>query len=326
MGRTFVLLILSFHLLALLTPSLIAKTADIDVYFKLGLDYRHLKRNGQIFFDSEIKIKSERIKGWKAALEAEAESDKRQFESKEVYVNYKWDQANKVYFGYRKSRLGLESMISKRDRFFARKSILSDKLEELAYIAYQPQIAWRQSKDRLHYRVALGLPSSLDYNMQMSAMVPLSSDYETGFWLTMQRDRQDGERQSLVGATSFSLSKVKEPFKLDIELSSGIDPLASELNSLEKAEKIFFYGSRIEFWLQESESPWAFGSRALFLQNNHKIKADYKFSIGFGLSYRQSKLISYSLSGDLIGQRNPIDPDDISYLNSRAIIETRVFF
>lgn len=310
------------------TSSYAAKI-KVSANLNLGLDYREIKNEGELFFDAKVKLESKRIKGVKAILEAEAESDEREFETQEAYINYKIDDTNKLYLGHRKSRLGLESVKKSRERFFSKRSILSDKLEQLAYVSYQPQVIWKNKNDDHNYRIALGLPSSLDYNIQMSGMWNLSETTSLGTWLILQRNERYEASADLVFATSASLECKWDTVRADLEITYGKDPIESELRSQKKDEDIYFYGgkSTVDFAiLPEQVSNLRAGIRLASLVQNHKLTSDRLNSIGGGVSYVHSEMISYHLNGDVVAQHNPYDSDDISYLKTRFILETRVHF
>ncbi|SMF42793.1 hypothetical protein [Pseudobacteriovorax antillogorgiicola] len=318
-------LIVSIALSFQYLPHLKAAEIDVEADLRLGADYRHIKKSGQLFFDTELKFKSERIHGVRAVIEAQAESDEREFEATETYLNYKVSETDRIYLGYRKSRLGIESYTPSKDRFFSKRSILSDKIEELAYVSLQPQIAWRKEQNGQRLRLAIGLPSSLDYNLQLG-LVQQWGSWALGAWSIIQRDRQNYEEEAINGAMSINLNYTSEAHKLELELIAGIDPLATELRSVSSDGEVVFGGARLEYQRLIKGTAWAWSSRLAGLANDRFNSADRTYSMGAGLSWTQSKMLSYYLTGDLIGSVNPLDRDDISYLNSRAILEARVRF
>ena len=228
----FIIFLMADTLLFANSPEETKKPLKFKGDVSLKADFTQSENKGDVEAEANIKLESKRIKGWRAEIDIEGQSDERQMRLKEAFANWATEKL-RVSLGLIEKNLGLESSQNKWKRHF--ESLLYRKLKETGYIGEELSLSVHSPDD--DWSISLGLPESKDYGLRVAYQHSINNELSAFTSGVLASDSWYQGRRQTVYAVTFALFSTPlitdaRLLSFEFEVGYGVDPVASEWSQL----------------------------------------------------------------------------------------------
>lgn len=289
-------------------------------------------RNGELWHEGRLTVKTRRKEGFRAALEIEVETKTDTLDVREVVFDLKFDDDRRLELGYTQKRLGVEYEEDRQARTTIERSLIYRRLELFTYVGRETILRYFKedaSGSFNDWSITAAVSEAQNGSLVGNWQTPVGGGaVRFGTWLMLGVDKIEGGNQAAAVAMN-SFWKRDSESSWQIEWAFGLDPNQSEFEQVfDDDERVFFTGLTglytAPVWKEDEESISVTGGSTMLLHDHREPKYN-SLGLMLGVGYEWNDL-RVSLNAELVGTSSPVEPEKRTYDDSRAALEAIYFF